>query len=118
MVRRTESRLSTITRGSEMSAAFLDPVHPGEVLLEEFLKPLEISQYRLAKEISVPPRRINEIVHGKRGISADTALRLSRFFGTSERFWLNLQLRFDLETEKERLSGVLEEEVSVLQRAV
>jgi addiction module HigA family antidote len=102
----------------KMTAAFLDPIHPGEILLEEFLKPLGISQYRLAKEISVPPRRINEIVHGKRGISADTALRLSRFFGTSERFWLNLQLRFDLETEKERLQGVLEEEVSVFQEAV
>ena len=101
-----------------MTATFLDPIHPGEILLEEFLNPLGISQYRLAKEISVPPRRINEIVHGKRGISADTALRLSRFFGTSERFWLNLQLRFDLETEKERLQDVLEEEVSVFQEAV
>ena len=68
----------------------LPPIHPGEILMEEFLEPMGISQYRLAKEISVPPRRINEIVHGKRGISADTALRLSRFFGTSERFWLNL----------------------------
>ena len=101
-----------------MAPAYLDPIHPGEILLEEFLKPLEISQYRLAKEISVPPRRINEIVHGKRAITANTALRLSRFFGTSERFWFNLQLRFDLETEKEQLAGVLEEEVSVLQRAV
>ena len=101
-----------------MASIYLDPIHPGEILLEEFLIPLEISQYRLAKEISVPPRRINEIVHGKRGISADTALRLSRFFGTSERFWLNLQLRFDLETQKDRLAGVLEEEVSVLQSAV
>ena len=101
-----------------MAPTTIDPIHPGEILLEEFLAPLELSQYRLAKEISVPARRINEIVHGKRGISADTALRLSRFFGTSERFWLNLQLRYDLETEKERLAGVLEEEVSVLQRAV
>ena len=101
-----------------MTATFLDPIHPGEILLEEFLNPLGISQYRLAKEISVPPRRINEIVHGKRRISADTALRLSRFFGTSERVWLNLQLRFDLETEKERLQDVLEEEVSVFQEAV
>ena len=101
-----------------MAPTTIDPIHPGEILLEEFLAPLELSQYRLAKEISVPARRINEIVHGKRGISANTALRLSRFFGTSERFWLNLQLRYDLETEKERLSGVLEEEVSVLQRAV
>ena len=101
-----------------MAPTTIDPIHPGEILLEEFLAPLELSQYRLAKEISVPARRINEIVHGKRGISADTALRLSRFFGTSERFWLNLQLRYDLETEKMRLAGVLEEEVSVLQRAV
>ena len=101
-----------------MAPTTIDPIHPGEILLEEFLAPLELSQYRLAKEISVPARRINEIVHGKRRISADTALRLSRFFGTSERFWLNLQLRYDLETEKERLAGVLEEEVSVLQRAV
>jgi addiction module HigA family antidote len=101
-----------------MTPTTIDPIHPGEILLEEFLNPLELSQYRLAKEISVPARRINEIVHGKRGISADTALRLSRFFGTSERFWLNLQVRYDLETEKERLAGVLEEEVSVLQRAV
>jgi len=101
-----------------MATSNIDPIHPGEILLEEFLNPLHLSQYRLTKEISVPARRINEIVHGKRGISADTALRLSRFFGTSERFWLNLQLRYDLETEKERLAGVLEEEVSVLQRAV
>ena len=101
-----------------MAPSNIDPIHPGEILLEEFLNPLHLSQYRLAKDISVPARRINEIVHGKRGISADTALRLSRFFGTSERFWLNLQLRYDLETEKERLAGVLEEEVSVLERAV
>jgi addiction module HigA family antidote len=101
-----------------MTYTTIDPIHPGEILLEEFLNPLELSQYRLAKEISVPARRINEIVHGKRRISTDTALRLSRFFGTSECFWLNLQLRYDLETEKERLAGVLEEEVSVFQRAV
>ena len=101
-----------------MAPSNIDPIHPGEILLEEFLNPLHLSQYRLAKDISVPARRINEIVHGKRGISAHTALRLSRFFGTSERFWLNLQLRYDLETEKERLAGVLEEEVSVLERAV
>jgi addiction module HigA family antidote len=75
------------------------PVHPGEILLEEFLKPLGVSQYRLAKDVSVPPRRINEIVRGSRAITADTALRLARFFGTSERFWLNLQTRYDLEIE-------------------
>jgi addiction module HigA family antidote len=93
------------------------PIHPGEVLLEEFLEPMELSQYRLAKDISVPARRINEIVHGKRGISADTALRLSRYFGTSERFWLNLQIRHDLEAEKERLKGRLVREVAVLKEA-
>ena len=86
----------------------MGPVHPGEVLLEEFLKPLAVSQYRLAKEIGVPARRINEIVHGQRRISADTALRLARFFGTSERFWINLQSRYDLEVEKDRLGDALD----------
>jgi len=90
------------------------PVHPGEILLEEFLQPMGISQYRLAKDISVHPRRINEIIHGNRSISADTALRLSRYFGVSERFWLNLQARYDLEVEKDRLEGRLENEVKVL----
>jgi addiction module HigA family antidote len=90
------------------------PIHPGEILLEEFLEPMELSQYRLAKDISVPARRINEIVHGKRGITADTGLRLARYFGTSERFWMNLQIRHDLETEKERLKGRLVREVAVL----
>ena len=89
----------------------MPPIHPGEVLLEEFLKPMEISQYRLAKDISVPPRRINEIVHGKRAISADTALRLSQYFGTSERFWMNLQTRYDLEIEKDRLGDRLIKEI-------
>lgn len=98
-----------------MAATKLAPIHPGEILLAEFLEPLEISQYRLAKDISVPPRRINEIVHGLRAITADTALRLARYFGTSERFWLNLQVRYDLEVEKDRLGSRLEEEV--LQRA-
>ncbi len=92
----------------------LTPIHPGEILLEEFLQPLEISQYRLAKDIGVPVRRINEIVLGKRRITADTALRLSRFFGLSERFWINLQSRYDLELEKDRLSDRLEREVKVL----
>lgn len=91
----------------------LTPIHPGEILLEEFLKPLEISQYRLAKEINVPARRINEIVLGKRAISADTALRLSRYFGLSERFWINLQARYDLEKEKDKLQDRLEKEVLV-----
>jgi addiction module HigA family antidote len=88
-------------------------IHPGEILLKEFLEPLELSQYRLAKDISVPPRRINEIVHGKRGITANTALRLARYFGTSERFWMNLQIRYDLEAEKARLKGRLLREVAV-----
>jgi addiction module HigA family antidote len=91
----------------------LAPIHPGEILLEEFLKPLGISQYRLAKDINVPARRINEIVLGKRAISADTALRLSRYFGLSERFWINLQTRYDLEREKDKLQDRLEKEVLV-----
>jgi|SRR6185295_10874009 len=89
----------------------LPPIHPGEILLEEFLRPMRLSQYRLAKDIGVPARRINEIVHGQRAISADTALRLSRFFGMSERFWLNLQVRYDLEVEKDRLGDRLDSEV-------
>jgi len=89
------------------------PIHPGEILLEEFLKPMGISQYRLAKDISVSPRRINEIVHGKRGISADTSLRLERYFGLSEGFWLRLQARYDLEVEKDRLADRLENEVRI-----
>lgn len=94
----------------------MPPIHPGEVLSEEFLAPLGISQYRLAKELSVPPRRINEIVFGKRSVTADTALRLARYFGTSERFWLNLQTSYDLEMEKDRLGDRLAREVSVLAR--
>ena len=92
----------------------LDPIHPGEILLEEFLVPMGISQYRLAKDISVSARRINEIVHGKRSISADTALRLSRYFGNTERFWMNLQTRYDLEVEKDRLGARLDDEVQQL----
>jgi addiction module HigA family antidote len=91
----------------------LAPIHPGEILLEEFLKPLGISQYRLAKDINVPARRINEIVLGKRAISTDTALRLARYFGLSERFWINLQTRYDLEREKDKLQDRLEKEVLV-----
>jgi addiction module HigA family antidote len=93
------------------------PIHPGEILLEEFLKPFGITQYRVAKDISVPPRRINEIVLGKRGITADTALRLARYFGTSERFWLNLQTRYDLEVGRDRLGDRLKKEVTVLPKA-
>jgi addiction module HigA family antidote len=95
----------------------LTPVHPGEILREEFLSPLGVSQYRLAKETSVPPRRINEIVRGSRSVSADTALRLARYFGTSERFWLNLQARYDLEVEKDRLGDRLAREVKVFTAA-
>jgi len=86
----------------------MPPVHPGEVLLEEFLAPLGVSQYQLARAVDVSARRINEIVHGHRRITADTALRLSRYFGTSERFWLNLQARYDLEIEKDRLGDELD----------
>ena len=87
----------------------ITPIHPGEILMEEFLEPLAVSQNRLAVAIGVPPRRINEIVHGKRRITADTALRLSRYFGTTDRFWLNLQTRFDLETEKDNLGTALDQ---------
>jgi addiction module HigA family antidote len=83
----------------------MPPVHPGEVLAQEYLAPLGVTQHHLAVEIGLPPRRINEIVHGKRGISAGTALRLARFFGTSEWFWLNLQSRHDLGRMKDRLAG-------------
>jgi addiction module HigA family antidote len=95
----------------------MPPVHPGEILDQEFLEPLGLTQYRLAKDISVPARRINEIVHGERSISADSALRLARYFGTTEQFWLNLQMRYDLEKEKDRLGTRLKREVAVLKRA-
>jgi len=98
-----------------MNKRKLPPIHPGEILAEEFLKPLGITQYRLAQDISVPPRRINEIVLGKRSVSPDTALRLSRYFGMSEEFWISLQMRFDLENEKDKLVNRLEKEVRVLQ---
>jgi len=96
-----------------MSDEKIKPIHPGEILLEEFLKPMGISQYRLAKDINVSPRRINEIIHGKRSISVDTALRLSRYFSLSERFWLNLQIRYDLEVQKDKLEKRIGEEVKV-----
>jgi addiction module HigA family antidote len=92
----------------------MPPIHPGEILHQEFLAPLGISQYRLAKDMSVPPRRINEIVRGQRAISADSALRRARYFGTSERFWLNLQTHYDLQLEKDKLGKRLEREVLVL----
>ena len=90
----------------------LAPVHPGEVLFEDFLVPLELSQYRLAKELGVPPRRINEIVHGTRSVSADTALRLARYFGTSERFWMNLQAQWDLEIVFDRIGERIMREIT------
>jgi addiction module HigA family antidote len=99
-----------------MPTTKLPPIHPGEILAAEFLRPMDVSQYRLAKDLSVPPRRINEIVHGDRAITADTALRLARYFGTSDRFWLNLQMRYDLEVEKDRLGKRLDREV--VKRAV
>ncbi len=101
-----------------MSKTKLAPIHPGEILMEEFLKPMEVSQYRLAKDISVSARRINEIVQGKRSITPDTALRLSKFFGLSERFWINLQARYDLETEKDKLKDRLSKEVHAYATAV
>jgi len=91
-------------------------VHPGEILQEEFLKPLGVTQYRLAERIHVPRRRINEIVQGLRSISADTALRLARFFGTSDRFWLNLQAIYDLEVERDRIGSSLDQ-IQALERA-
>lgn len=100
-----------------MKSKLLSNITPGEILDEEFLKPLGITQYRLAKEIAVPPRRINEIVKGRRAITADTALRLGRYFRISPEFWLNLQTHYDLEQEQERLAGRLEKEVRVLAAA-
>jgi addiction module HigA family antidote len=97
-----------------MKTKKLPPIHPGEILMEEFLEPMGISQYRLAKDISVAPRRINEIIHGKRSITADTALRLGRFFGVSPQFWLNLQTRYDLEVTEDLLENRLDEEVHAL----
>ena len=94
-----------------MATKKMAPVHPGEILDVEFLQPMGITQYRLAKGISVSPRRINEIVKGSRSVTANTALRLARFFGTSDRFWLNLQSSFDLETERDRLGNALDDEV-------
>ena len=87
------------------------PIHPGEILLEEFLKPMGISQYRLAKDIGVPAMRINKIVHGQRGISADTALRLARYFGMSVEFWTGIQTHYEVEVAKTALADRLEKEV-------
>ena len=97
-----------------MEKKIMAPIHPGEILMKEFLEPMGISQYRLSKDISVVPRRINEIVHGKRAITADTALRLSKYFATSEKFWMNLQTRYDMELQKDLLGDRLDKEVVVL----
>ena len=94
-----------------MKAKHMKPIHPGEILLEEFLTPLGISQYRLAKDIHVPPRRINEIVLGKRGISADTALRLARYFGSSVEVWMNLQVRYEVETTRDAEGEIIERQI-------
>jgi len=96
----------------------LSPIHPGEVLLEDFMKPLGLSQYRLAKDISVTPIRISQIVHGQRAITVDTAMRLARYFGTSPEVWLRLQVRYDLETAERDLRDRIDREVKVLQQSV
>ncbi len=96
----------------------IPPIHPGEILLEEFLKPMNISQYRISKDISVPARRINEIVQGKRGITANTALRLGHYFGMSPQFWINLQTHYDLEVESDKLASKLKREVRVYEASV
>ena len=113
-----KSRSSITTSRSRRSARRIPLSHPGEILLEEFLVPAGITQYALAKAISVPPRRINEIVHGLRGISADTALRLGRYFGVEPVFWMNLQSHYDMEVAKDALAGRLEREVKVRAKAV
>jgi len=100
-----------------MSSKKMPPIHPGEILKEEFLDAMSITQYKLAKDINVPPRRINEIVQGKRSITADTALRLGRYFGISPQFWTNLQAHYDLEMEIDRLGNRLESEVKIYARA-
>ena len=109
----TKSKSRTTTRRRRLA-----PAHPGEVLLEEFLRPLGLTQYRLAKSLRVPPRRINEIVHGLRAVSADTALRLARFLGTSDRFWLNLQAAYDLDIERDRFGSRLQREIPVFTKAI
>lgn len=93
------------------------PIHPGEILVEEFMIPLGLSQYRIAKDIHVPPRRINEIVHGERALTADTALRLAKYFGNSPQFWMNLQAHYDLEIQRDRIAKKLEREVVAYKKA-
>lgn len=100
-----------------MSSKKIQPIHPGEILIEEFLHPFRISQYKLAKDIAVPPIRINEIIHGTRAITADTALRLGRYFNMSSQFWLNLQIKYDLEKQAAISAKKIEREVKVLKYA-
>jgi antitoxin HigA-1 len=100
-----------------MNKTKMSPPHPGEILLEEFIKPLNLSQYRVAKSINVPPRRINEIIHGQRAISADTALRLGKYFGNSPQFWMNLQTWYDLEIEKDKNLEKIDREVHSFKKA-
>lgn len=113
---RLKSPTTTVEGVDNMENKIMVPLHPGEILLKEFLEPMAITQYRLAKDISVPPRRINEIVHGKRSVTADTALRLARYFGTSEKFWINLQTRYDMELQKDILGDRLQKEVVILSK--
>lgn len=117
MVARRLEKLRSSTKNQHLAAKKVEPVHPGEILLLESLEPLGVSQYRLAKDISVPPRRINEFVKGTRSITANTALRLARYFATSDRFWLNLKSHYDLEIERDRLGASLQEEVQTLASA-
>jgi len=100
-----------------MKTKRIKPIHPGEILMEEFLKPLELSQNQLANDIGVPPRRINEIIHGKRRITADTALRLAHYFKMSPRFWLGLQMDYDLDIEEDKLGSRLNKEVNTFELA-
>jgi antitoxin HigA-1 len=114
MERLMRSKSSTITTAEALPAGKLPPVHPGEILLEDFLRPLGISQYRLAKSLGVPAQRVHDLVHGRRGITGDTALRLARFFGMEAQFWMNLQARHDLEVASDALGDRLDHEVRPL----
>ncbi len=114
MLTRSKSLTIIVEETCILENKIMHPIHPGEILMKEFLEPMGITQYRLAKDISVTPRRINEIVHRKRGITADTALRLARYFGTTEKFWMNLQTRYDMELQKDILGDRLQREVAVL----
>jgi antitoxin HigA-1 len=108
------SKPSTTTKAEKADGGKLTPVHPGEILLEDFLRPLGISQYRLAKALGVPAQRVHDLVHGRRAITGDTALRLARFFGMEAQFWMNLQARHDLEVASDALGDRLDQEVRPL----